>query len=291
MPTSGSYDWTLTRDDIIKQAFEDIGAIAENDTVTPEKLFMASRRLNGIVKQLQQKHIHLWTIEQAQHTFTASSGVTNGGDTYRCILNHTSSATDEPGVGANWSTFWVLDGSASSPSVWALATAYTSAGELTFANDTIGIDYAFLRESGFDYPIEIVARENYSNILTKHDQGKPYKLVFDRQLPAKGYLYYHPDRTDYVLHYSRVRKLEDFDSGNDNFDGPESWIPLLIKMLARNMCGIYQIPLQERMVLDGEITVLLKEAKQYDSEDQDNDFVQGSFSDRREGWRNQRRRY
>lgn len=41
-------------------------------------------------------------------TFTVDDLVTNNGSTYACTLNHTSSATDEPGVGANTDTYWTL---------------------------------------------------------------------------------------------------------------------------------------------------------------------------------------
>ncbi len=34
--------------------------------------------------------------------------VSNDGSSYVCILDHTSSATDEPGVGASWTTYWAL---------------------------------------------------------------------------------------------------------------------------------------------------------------------------------------
>ncbi len=34
--------------------------------------------------------------------------VQHGGDIYECILGHTAAATDEPGVGINWATFWVI---------------------------------------------------------------------------------------------------------------------------------------------------------------------------------------
>lgn len=291
MSTSGSFDWTLTRDGIIQQAFEDIGVISENETPSPEKLALGSRRLNAIVKQLQHDHVHLWTLEQAQQTFTPSDGVTNGETTYRCILSHTSAADNEPGVGGNWTTFWFPDVSANSPVAWVTATDYSSVGDFTVAEDTIGIQHVFLRENSADYPVEVITREDYSNILTKYDEGKAYKLVFDRQITPRCYLYYQPDNFDHVLHYTRVRKLEDFDSGQNNFDGPVSWLPLLIKMLAHNLCGVYSIPWQERGILKSEVKELLKQAKQFDSEDSDGDFIEGAFAWRRYGWRNQRRRF
>jgi hypothetical protein len=41
-------------------------------------------------------------------TYAANDVVRSGNDTYICILSHTSSATDEPGVGANTATYWAL---------------------------------------------------------------------------------------------------------------------------------------------------------------------------------------
>ena len=41
--------------------------------------------------------------------YTVGDFVNDGVLVYRCILNHTSSASDEPGVGASWQTYWVQD--------------------------------------------------------------------------------------------------------------------------------------------------------------------------------------
>lgn len=51
--------------------------------------------------------------------------LTHNGVSYRCILPHTSAATDEPGVGASWETYWAvfLAGNAA-----IAATALTYAG-------------------------------------------------------------------------------------------------------------------------------------------------------------------
>jgi len=40
--------------------------------------------------------------------YQVDDAVTNGGETYVCIADHTASATDEPGVGANWEDYWIL---------------------------------------------------------------------------------------------------------------------------------------------------------------------------------------
>lgn len=38
--------------------------------------------------------------------YSARDLVSNGGERYYCIADHTSSASDEPGVGANWQDYW-----------------------------------------------------------------------------------------------------------------------------------------------------------------------------------------
>ena len=140
MTTSGSYDWTLSVAEMVAQAYEDIQVIKPGATPKADLLAAGYRRLNGIVKRLQQKDIFLWTQEWVTQTFTASDAVTSGGLVYRCIKGHTSSATDEPGVGANWSTYWILDSSATSGGAWVTDTGYSSIADFTVAADTIGIE-------------------------------------------------------------------------------------------------------------------------------------------------------
>ena len=54
MALSASYDFNLTRNEIITEAFRDIGVIDEgNDTPTASQLAVGARRLNMIVKNLQ----------------------------------------------------------------------------------------------------------------------------------------------------------------------------------------------------------------------------------------------
>jgi len=40
--------------------------------------------------------------------YVVDDAVTNGGETYVCILDHTAAAGDEPGVGGSWTTYWAL---------------------------------------------------------------------------------------------------------------------------------------------------------------------------------------
>jgi hypothetical protein len=40
------------------------------------------------------------------HAYSINQAVTNGGTSYVCKANHTSSSTNAPGTGASWTTFW-----------------------------------------------------------------------------------------------------------------------------------------------------------------------------------------
>ena len=55
-----------------------------------------------------------WAVSTS---YSVDDLVKNNSKRYKCIQNHTSSADDEPGVGANWETYWTLeaDGTASKP--------------------------------------------------------------------------------------------------------------------------------------------------------------------------------
>jgi len=79
----------------------------------------------------------------------STSIVSNDGTDYRCIKDHTSAATDEPGVGANTATYWESIGSTGAYTAWALSTAYKSdvvkfdktrkLEDITFVTNTIDL--------------------------------------------------------------------------------------------------------------------------------------------------------
>lgn len=65
---------------------------------------------------------------------------------YRCILNHTSAANDEPWVGPAWATYWVLDGAAGGAYVVATPYAAEDLARLTFEQS---FDYLFLQHPDY----------------------------------------------------------------------------------------------------------------------------------------------
>src|SRR5574337_1231361 len=202
MSTSGSADWNQTALQIVARVLRIVGA----ESTSADKISEGLTALNALVKSWQTDGIRLWTVEWVTKTFSASSTVTGtDGNTYTCIRSHTSSSSNRPVTGADWSTYWYLTGSGGS--AWATATAYSSIGDFTVDADTIGIERAFIRRDGYDTTVKIITKDEYAAIPAKYQTGKPYALWLDLQLTPQAYLYYQPDETTDVLHYHRVSRV------------------------------------------------------------------------------------
>lgn len=66
MATSGSVDFNQTRNEIIQDALELIGAYGgEGDTISSADYNNAARQLNRMIKHWQAKGAHIWTTEEA----------------------------------------------------------------------------------------------------------------------------------------------------------------------------------------------------------------------------------
>ena len=88
--------------------------------------------------------------------------VQNGGNAYRCIRFHTSGdAADEPGVGADWESWWELTGAASGEDAWVTSTAYAD-----------GFDE--LRTEIKDLPADTVDYTRSWIVLGSHADRKKY---------------------------------------------------------------------------------------------------------------------
>lgn len=74
MATSGSTDWTLTRDEIITEALEDLGVLDVGDAPETNDVTSASRALNIVLKSLQaDPSIALRFIEEQTVSLVAST--------------------------------------------------------------------------------------------------------------------------------------------------------------------------------------------------------------------------
>lgn len=83
MATSGSTDFSVSRDDIIKRALRLIGVVAQGETPTTDQTTEAALALNGLVKAWQSDGMPLWALK------TYSVPLTDGSASYRIGVGQT----------------------------------------------------------------------------------------------------------------------------------------------------------------------------------------------------------
>lgn len=72
MPTSGSYNWSLTRDQVITGALRKLAVLPSGGTPSTAQVSDANEALNALVKAFHADGMPLWAI--TSHTFTVTSG-------------------------------------------------------------------------------------------------------------------------------------------------------------------------------------------------------------------------
>jgi len=75
MPTSGTTDFSVTRDDIIKRALRILGVVAQGETPTTDQVTEASYALNTLVKAWQADGMPLWAIKEQTIPLVAGQAV------------------------------------------------------------------------------------------------------------------------------------------------------------------------------------------------------------------------
>jgi hypothetical protein len=68
-----SYDFTQTRDQIIKRALRIVGVLSDGDTPTTDQVNNAADALNGMVKRWMNDHIHLWKVRPTETVLTETT--------------------------------------------------------------------------------------------------------------------------------------------------------------------------------------------------------------------------
>lgn len=256
-PSSGisladSSNWTMVRDSIIKHSLRKCGVISEGGEPTAEQYAVTSTELNKYVKRLQQRFgLKLWKLVDTQKRFSAPSEVTISGTIYTCILGHTSSADNQPGVGDNWPMYWTVRGSTGG--TWVTSTAYTSTGDFIDGTDLIGVENALLRRESAsgphsDTPIEIVSNNAFFSVLNRTSFGDPIKLFFDHKL-SNPTIFLYPQVEDYddvILVYQKIMRVEDFDASGNTPDFPVDWIDHIELKLTHRMSQFYHLPISEQ---------------------------------------------
>jgi len=300
--TSGSIDFSATRDDIITEALEQMGVLAEGQSPSANQLTSMSRTLNMLVKAWQGEGLNLFTLqklyvylEKNKQEYNLSS---TSSDNFSTEYNRTTTTQDQV---ATDTTIEVTsaDGMATSDHIgiklsdgtmqWttitnistltitindALTGAITSGETIYFyttkANRPMRISNVVLRDviSLQDTPIWTVSRQEYIELPNKSSDGTVNQVWYDPQI-GTGLLNVWPesDSVDRLLVLWVQRTLEDFDSATDDSDFPQEWYLPLALNLAALSCTKYGVPRFERVYIQKMAMDYKKLAESFDIEE------------------------
>jgi len=273
--TSGSVDFTSTRDEIIKDALSVCRAIDPDETVPAEKNQSAARFLNRMIKSLQAKGLSLWTEAEATlfldkstriYTFptayatdsedfadtTTSAAASSGASTITVTSATGIAASDfisiELDSGARqWTTIQSVSGTTVT-----LVTGTTLTGDVASGNEVIVFTTKINKPlkilscrrviNSVDSPLEIVSREEFMDLPNKTSTGLVNEIYY-QPLVSTGQLFVWPtgDTATDRLSFTYQRPIEDFDATDNTPDIPVEWHEMLVANLAYRLAPTYDV--------------------------------------------------
>jgi hypothetical protein len=268
MALSESYDFSLTRDGLINEAYNAIGAIALGVEPTTAEYTSAGRKLNLMLKAWQAEGIALWLNQKVTLFLVKSAesyllGPTGGNVTPTSDAVKTEIATagvvtdtnlivdsivgitngDYIGVELDDGTVqWTTVNGVPSGSTVVLATGLTSAAAVdnhvytytTKIQRPLGIlEARRVDSSGNDTPLMIISRQEYMSLSNKSVASLPNQIYYDPQL-TNGALYMWPTASDVQVTVEMTIKkpIMDMDESADDGEFPVEWSDTIVNNLA-----------------------------------------------------------
>lgn len=298
MSTSGSTNFTLTRNELISNALQLLGILASGETAQTNDITFCSSVLNAMVKAWMAQGIHLWTEEegtiyfvenQATYNLPGANGSDGSGTPVETTLSVTAAAAastitcttvtgmssgDVIGIELDDNTIqWTTINGAPNTTTLIVTLTTPLTGQATLSNNVytyttalprpISINSVRCRDSNnFDRYVKILPREDYMRIPQKSLSGQPIIIYYTPQLTT-GVLYVWPtpSQVSQRLKITYLRTIQDLDAAGDNFDFPQEWLECLTYNLAVRVAPSYGINLASGGIQGN--PDILRQANQY----------------------------
>jgi len=299
--TSGSFNFSMTRNDLITQAFRTMGVLADIQEAAAEQVSNANTVLNVMIKSWRNKGISLPLYQELtvyleadkQSYLLGATGDRATATGYKTELSVAGVATngtitvdtddditngDVIGIVLDDETIhWTTVNGVPAANVVTLTAALPSAAAIdnhvynytSIAQRPITIKGARLRDSsGNETPVNILTREEYFNQSNKTSSGRIVACYYDPQI-NNGVLYvWQPsNNVSDTLHLTVQRQVADFDTSTDNADFPEEWLECIIWNLAARLMTRYGVDAQTKAEIGATADKMLEEAEDFDRED------------------------
>lgn len=257
MATSGSTDFSVNRDTLIKDSLIDLGAISAEDTPSSAIVSHAARLLNMMLKAWVADGLHLWLIkpfsimiENGKSVYSISStgdqaslsmydttmriaGVTND-TTLQVTTTSGMTAGDYIGIELDDDTLHKTTiASVTDSDTVVITTGIASAAAIgnriywytTKCVRPLSIsDVRVKTSSDTERPVSIISRQEYMQLTNKTSAGDIVQVYFDPQLThSKLYVYNVPNTVDETIECVGYFPVEDMDSAANDFDIPQEW--------------------------------------------------------------------
>jgi len=304
MTTSNSSNFSVNRDDIIRDALETMGFTEFGDGIDPNIIESSSRKLNMMIKAWMANGAHLWAISEATLFLQPGVATYNLGPTgTHCSNAYVQSAlsadklagatvlqlSTTTGMAAGDNIGIVLDSGSIqwttivgapgiNTTIAAALTGNASSGAVVFTYTTkiqrpqrIDADGAYWRSpEGSDTPIFMFSRDEYAQLANKRSgPGKVVQAFYNPQL-TNGILsvWPVPDSASDVLRFWYERPFEDFDNPEDTPDFPIEWARALYLSLAAelSMNPRFKVSIPDRDSITAAATGAFQDAMGYDRE-------------------------
>ena len=104
--------------------------------------------------------------------------------------------------------------------------------EYDLSTDLIDILNAVIRRGSTDFTISRIGRDQYLNIPTKSQTGRPSQYFLDRQITPKLKLWSTPENSTDVFVYDALTRIQDADTAKNTMEVPFRFYPCLTAGLA-----------------------------------------------------------
>lgn len=283
MATSGSSDFALTGNEIIRAAARKIQAVRAGASMNTQAIQDWRQALNSMVKHWQADDLHVWTVsegvlitKQDQFKYALSDASSSAHACFEDDFVQVEIAADAAAgaltidvddttdiAAADTIAIELDDGSIQFSTVASkTSSSVTIADALTDACSEGAFAYSYTSKiarpirivsarsydprTGIETPLTPLSRQEYRDLPNKSQTGTVNQYFYDKQLTAgQLYLWQPLGTADRLVKFTWHRPIEDFDAGGDNPDLPQEWIQTLIFNLALVMAPEYDVPTEK----------------------------------------------